>query len=230
MRLLPGVERALGHAQHATQQNDRVMRLLLRDEPIAAHRVVVLVKKAMAFASTSRSSRTTRSSRRIRESSSRSVVVNPSRSPLSISAWASQRWTLLSAKPMSRQISAIDLPEWRINATVSDLNSLVNLRLERLSIQADSIGASIPRFQVSVEAGQHHQRRDDHPVVVRTVPDRFHRQQLQQLADAPSQMDQPLLRALPQHHFAIETLLEFLALVRVHRPEGSPCPTRHSPA
>ncbi|HLZ31180.1 MAG TPA: hypothetical protein VKV73_28000 [Chloroflexota bacterium] len=32
----------------------------------------------------------------------------------------------------------------------------MNLRLERLSIQADSIGASIPRFQVSVEAGQHH--------------------------------------------------------------------------
>jgi len=36
------------------------------------------------------------------------------------------------------------------------LNSLVNLRLERLSIQTDSIGASIPRFQVSVEAGQVH--------------------------------------------------------------------------
>jgi hypothetical protein len=29
--VLPGVERALGHAQHATQQNDRMMRLLLRD-------------------------------------------------------------------------------------------------------------------------------------------------------------------------------------------------------
>jgi hypothetical protein len=33
------------------------------------------------------------------------------------------------------------------------LNSLVNLRLERLSIQADSIGASTPRFQASVEVG-----------------------------------------------------------------------------
>src|SRR5437899_1770313 len=132
------------------------MRLLLRDEPIAAHRVVVLVKKAMAFASTSRSSRTTRSSRRIRENSSRSVVVSPSRWPLSISAWASQRWTLLSARPISRQTSAIDLPEWRISATVSDLNSLVNLRLERLSIQTNSIGASIPRFQMSVEVGQDH--------------------------------------------------------------------------
>ena len=34
----------------------------------------------------------------------------------------------------------------------------MNLRLERLFIQANSIGASIPRFQVSVEVGQdqHH--------------------------------------------------------------------------
>jgi hypothetical protein len=30
---------------------------------------------------------------------------------------------------------------------------LVNFRLVRLSIQADSIGASIPRFQVSAERG-----------------------------------------------------------------------------
>jgi hypothetical protein len=130
--VLPGVERAVGYAQHATQQNDRVTRLLLRKEPRAAHPSVVLVKKAMAFASTSRS------------------LHAP---PRAHDIYASQRWTLLSAKPISRQNSAIDLPQWRINATVSDLNSLVNLRLERLSIQADSIGASTPRFQASVEVG-----------------------------------------------------------------------------
>jgi hypothetical protein len=62
----------------------------------------------------------------------------------------------LSGRLISRQTSAIDLPEWRISATVSDLNSLVNLRLERLSIQANSSGASIPRFQVSVEVGHDH--------------------------------------------------------------------------
>jgi len=151
---LPRVERALGYVQHTTQQGDRVVRLLLRDEPVPAHRVGPLVKKAMAFARTSRSSRTTRNSRRTWDNSSRSAVVRPSRRPASISAWASQRCTLLSDRPMSRQTSAIDLPDWRTSATVSALNSLVNLRLERLSIQTDSIGASIPRFQVSVEAGQ----------------------------------------------------------------------------
>jgi hypothetical protein len=57
---------------------------------------------------------------------------------------------------MSRWISAIGLPELRANATVSAFNSLVNLRLECLSVWADSNGASIPRFQVSLEAGQVH--------------------------------------------------------------------------
>src|SRR6267142_3320196 len=47
--VLPGVERALGHAQHTTRQNDRVMRLSLRDESVVAYRVVVLAKKAMAL-------------------------------------------------------------------------------------------------------------------------------------------------------------------------------------
>jgi hypothetical protein len=45
------------------------------------------------------------------------------------------------------------LPERRISATVSALNSVVNLRLVRFSIQTDSIGASIPHFQVSVGVG-----------------------------------------------------------------------------
>src|SRR5215472_10198892 len=63
-----------------------------------------------------------------------------------MSVWASHRCTLLSGRPISRHTSAIDLPERRIKATVSALNSLVNLRLERFSILADSIGAKYPPF------------------------------------------------------------------------------------
>src|SRR5438876_5940328 len=152
--MLPDVERAPGHLEHATQHNDRVLGLLHRDEPIAAHRVVSLAKKAAAFRRISRSSSSTRFSRRKRASSSRSAVVNPSRCPASIAAWATQRCTVFSARPSSRQTCAIDLPELRISVTVSLLNSLLNFRLASLAIQADSIGASIPLRQLSAEPGQ----------------------------------------------------------------------------
>jgi hypothetical protein len=80
-----------------------MMRLLRRDEPVAAHRVVPSVKKAMARANTS---------------------ISPERP-------GSQSKRDCYAR------SAIDLPDWRTNATVSALNSLVSRRLERLSIEAD---------------------------------------------------------------------------------------------
>src|SRR5262245_50024134 len=37
------------HPQHATQLSDRIVRLLRRDEPIAAHRVVSFAKKGCRF-------------------------------------------------------------------------------------------------------------------------------------------------------------------------------------
>jgi hypothetical protein len=59
---------------------------------------------------------------------------------------------------MSRQICAIGWSEPRINLTVSVLNSLVKVRLERSSIPVDAIGGSILRSKVPAELGQLHHR------------------------------------------------------------------------
>ena len=49
LTMLPSVVTAWGDLQHPTELSDRMLGLLRRDEPIAAHRVVSLAKKAAAF-------------------------------------------------------------------------------------------------------------------------------------------------------------------------------------
>src|SRR5262249_28739509 len=73
--LPPGVEAAARHAQTATQQIERMMRLLRRDEPEFHRRS--FAKKAAAFFKISRSSRRIRFSFRRRASSSRSPPAPP---------------------------------------------------------------------------------------------------------------------------------------------------------
>src|SRR5690242_1478072 len=73
--LLPRIEAAARDPQTATQQAERVVRLLRRDEAKLHRRS--FAKKAAAFFSISRSSRRIRFSFRSRASSSRSVVVSP---------------------------------------------------------------------------------------------------------------------------------------------------------
>jgi hypothetical protein len=86
------------------------------------------------------------------ESASHSAVVSPWRWPLSTSTWATHRCTVLSDKPISRQICATSLAELRIIPTVSTLNSRVNWRLEGLS--GGLHRGKYPRLQGSAKAGQ----------------------------------------------------------------------------
>src|SRR5207248_2213164 len=75
---LPRVEAGAGDAEDPAEQRDRVVGLLRRDEPEAAHRVSLSrAKKAAAFFKISRSCSSVRTLRRNSRSSTRSSLDNP---------------------------------------------------------------------------------------------------------------------------------------------------------
>src|SRR6266567_1439560 len=91
----------LGDLEQLTAALDAVTCSFLRlDEGVHLHRVS-FAKKAVALLSISTSSRRRRFSRRNAPSSSRSSLVNPSRSPASISACSTQRRTADSIRSKS---------------------------------------------------------------------------------------------------------------------------------
>src|SRR5262249_42381103 len=98
-----------------------------------------------------------RFSRRKRTSSSRSARVSAPGGPCptSIFACCTQRHTADSVRSSSRATVAMALPSSRTSRTVSALNSSVNLRRFRPTIQS-SQGPFCPSSRLSIKPGQVH--------------------------------------------------------------------------
>src|SRR4029453_7253339 len=134
--LAPRVEPARRHAQPLTELVDRVVRLL-RLDPRKLHRWS-FAKKAVAFFSTSRSRRSSRTSFRKRPSSSRSLLVRTPGLPLprSVRACSTQLRSDDSVRSRSRAAAPTDLPSSKTKRTAPALNSSVKLRRARFGFRS----------------------------------------------------------------------------------------------
>src|SRR6266568_2057107 len=129
--LVPLVEGGPGDLEQRARLGDVALLGLLRlDERERVHRVS-LAKKAVARLRMSRSSRNTRFSLRSCASSANCALVNPSRSPSSMSACFTHARTAVWVRSRSRATLAAEFPGWRTSSTTSALNSLVNDRRGR---------------------------------------------------------------------------------------------------
>src|SRR5581483_4984989 len=156
---LPGVEAGAGDAEHPAEQRDRVVGLLRRDEPEAAHRVSLSrAKKAAAFFRISRSCSSIRTLRRSSRSSARSSVVRPSRLPASTAACAVHTRSVSVEIPRSPATSFRERPLLRYSATASRRNSggYGFLKFDPLGMADDpscQAGRCRPSAQMSTKAG-----------------------------------------------------------------------------
>src|SRR6266702_1886724 len=129
--LVPFIEGGPGDLEQRARLDDVALLGLLRlDEREHVHRVS-LAKKAVARLRMSRSSRNTRFSLRNCASSASCALVNPSRSPSSMSACFTHARTAVWVRSRSRATLAAEFPGWRTSSTTSALNSLVKDRRGR---------------------------------------------------------------------------------------------------
>src|SRR5258708_374471 len=135
---LPGAEATARHGHAATENGDRMLGLLRRDEG-KPHRLC-FAKKAAAFFRMSRSSARIRFSLRSRASSSRSAVVRPLL-PFVRSACAcrTQFASDDGVRSRSRETAPIVLPSSNTSRTAPAMNSSVNRRRARRPVLLDPI-------------------------------------------------------------------------------------------
>src|SRR6266536_3090562 len=173
--LLPGVEARARDTEHAAHQRDRVVGLLRRDEPEAAHRVSLSrAKKTAAFFKISRSCSSVRTFRRSSRNSWRSSLVSPSRRPPSTSACRAQIRSVSVETPRSTAISLSGRPDRLYSSTASRRNSggYGFLKFDPLGMAEHPpcpAGQCRPSAQVSTETGALHLMRE---IDLRTVADR----------------------------------------------------------